>query len=194
MYSKNVTRTDPIKSSQLSGFDSRKKDDDKKKKNESHLMDLLDISFGATSISNAPSTQLVGDDAWGASALGATGMTAAPTQQQPNPWSSRPTASPALADPWVPSLNKPATSASPALKMDAWNTRTHSLSITSNSSVENWEAGAGGLRTTTNGNASAIDAWSATTKPADPWSPNKPADPWSPPPTADFHKDFGVSE
>lgn len=172
-----------------------------KKKNESHLMDLLDISFGATSIASPPPP--TSNDAWGGlgasssamggggNAIGIGGSIGGPTPA--DPWSSRATASPALADPWVPSLHKPATSASPALRMDTWNTRTQSPSITSNSSVENWEAGAGLRSVTTNGNASTVDPWLAkNANPADPWTSNKPADPWSPA-TSELTKDYGVS-
>lgn len=167
-------------------------------------MDLLDISFGATSISSPPPPG--SNDAWnglGASALGANNFAPSPAAlvaantatQQADPWSSsRQTASPALADPWVPSLHKPATSASPALRMDTWNnTRTQSPSITSNSSVENWDAGAG-VRATTNGNTTtttSADPWLAKTGGADPWIPPKPADPWSSA-AGEMSKEYGV--
>lgn len=172
-------------------------------------MDLLDISFGATSISNpapAASTTTGLDSAWGgldsSSGLGATGILGMPPAASADPWSTttRSTASPALADPWVPSLNKPINSASPAPRLDAWNSqRTQSPSITStNSSVENWDTSAG-LRTAhTNGNSNG-DPWLAKTSAtaataADPWGGiSKPADPWAPAAGNDLTKDFGVS-
>lgn len=176
-------------------------------------MDLLDISFGATGISSsAPTATGTGlDSAWGgldsSSALGATSMGGGILGMPPpvaDPWSTtRSTASPALADPWVPSLNKPTTSASPALRMEPWNSqRTQSPSITStNSSVENWDTSAG-LRPSgvhTNGNTNA-DPWLAKTNNiggttvADPWGGlTKPADPWAPALGSDLTKDFGVS-
>lgn len=174
------------------------KDQPSKRKNESHLMDLLDISFGATSISNtAPSHD--GAVGWSSSALGATGGS---SMHSSDPWSARSTASPALADPWVPSanggLNNKPVSASPALRMEPWNTRTQSPSITSNSSVDvNWGAGASaaiGNGIATNGNnGSTTDPWLSKTNgatSADPWTSPKPADPWSP---AAEPKDYGVS-
>lgn len=136
-------------------------------------MDLLDISFGAASISNqAAGTSSSSSEAWGG--LGATALT------QPDPWSSRPVVSPQLGDPWVPSKSN---SVSPALKADVgW--RTQSPALTGGDA---WNGGSGGA---TNGNSSA-DPWLG--KPTiDPWASPKPADPWAAP--SEASKDFGVSQ
>lgn len=166
---------------------------EKKSKQESHLMDLLDISFGATSISQHPAAAAPIDnsDAWGYS--GAGGATSVP-MAAPAPGF----APSVLSDPWLPP-NK-ASRASPAMRTaDTWNVRTQSPSITSNSSVENWPDT---VRPATNGNANT-DPWlSKTTKihnsGLDAWQMNepmtgpKPVDPWGVT-SSDAPHEFGVS-
>lgn len=138
---------------------------DGKKPQESHLMDLLDISFGAASISQQ-------DAAWGGAA-------------QAEPWSggSRSIVSPPIADPWVPSKS---TSASPALKHDSW--RTQSPATHSDSA---WN---GGSSSTTNGNNGLSgDPWlGGKSAVVDPWASPKPADPWAASGSGDLTKEFGV--
>lgn len=162
---------------------------EKKPKQESHLMDLLDISFGATSISQPAAPAVDSSDAWGFT--GATNTVPAPA----------PGFAPSVlaSDPWLPP-NKTAR-ASPAMRApDAWNpARTQSPSITSNSSVENWPE-----RPATNGNAntdpwlskpvtkvnnSALDAWQVNETPA----PPKAVDPWGVPATTEAPHEYGVS-
>lgn len=166
----------------------------KKSKQESHLMDLLDISFGATSISQQPAGVVdTSADAWGFTGAGATSSIPSSMGAAPAPGFAPSVLS---SDPWLP----PNKTASPALRSsDAWNTRTQSPSITSNSSVENWPDT---VRPATNGNAntdpwlskpvkvnnSGLDAWQMN----EPLAPPKPVDPWGAP-TSDAHHDFGVS-
>lgn len=177
------------------------KHDDPKPAN-SALVDLLDISFGAASISSpsqqpGPSTST---DPWGMPVAGGS------RPQTSDPWSR--TSSPPVVDPWLnsasalpPPTSKPPHAAAGA-GLDAWTpARTHSPSVTSGSSVEGWlqngtGAGAAALPGA-NGNVdpwlkssapSASDAWQAKrTTPvptADPWQPpsSNPAkhDPWAP--------------
>lgn len=172
-----------------------KKDD---KPESSALVDLLDISFGATSISSplqqpGPSTSV---DPWGVPVAGGS------RPQTTDPWSR--TSSPPVTDPWLNSasaLPPPASSKPPLMgagaagatggQLDAWAPlRTQSPSVTSGSSVEGWlQNGAGGLGATapagTNGN---VDPWlnkSATPSAPlnDAWQPKRTtpvptADPW----------------
>lgn len=156
------------------------------RKQESHLMDLLDISFEATSISNNQAvTKTSGSDAWGLP----------PHISQPSLGASAiGIGAVGLTDPWLPS--KPP-SASPALRMETWNARTQSPSMTSNSSIENWPDT---TRPTTNGNnsnTSGTDPWlskplQTSTPPIDPWQiTGKPVDPWAPA-TSDLTAEFGV--
>lgn len=171
-----------------------KKDD---KPESSALVDLLDISFGATSISSpqqqpGPSTSV---DPWGVPVAGGS------RPQTTDPWSR--TSSPPVTDPWLNSasaLPPPASSKPPLMgvagatggQLDAWAPlRTQSPSVTSGSSVEGWlQNGASGVGATalaagTNGN---VDPWlnkSATPSAPlnDAWQPKRTtpvptADPW----------------
>lgn len=112
---------------------------------QSHLLDLLDISLGATSLSN--------------SSLGATGNNVASTEpwpagignQMPDPWTG--TGSPPV-DPWLPSGSSrnislantemntlggiTMTVAATNGVSDSWGIRTQSPSVTSGSSTEGW--------------------------------------------------------
>uniref|UniRef100_A0A336LC03 CSON006842 protein n=1 Tax=Culicoides sonorensis TaxID=179676 RepID=A0A336LC03_CULSO len=137
----------------------------REQKQESHLMDLLDISFGATSISQ-PAATTDNSDVWGFNA-GASSI----QQQQPAAAPLPGFAPSVLSDPWLPPPR-----ASPALRAgpDAWTGRTQSPSITSNSSVENnWPDT---VRPTTNGNnANSSDPW--LTKPSKP--DNSGLDAWN---------------
>ncbi|XP_055608133.1 epsin-1 isoform X2 [Uranotaenia lowii] len=173
-----------------------KKDD----KPESSLVDLLDISFGAASITSpsqqpGPSTSA---DPWGLPVAG--GL----RPQTNDPWSR--TSSPPASDPWLNSASAlPPPSSKPPMvgggQLDAWApVRTQSPSVTSGSSVEGWlqngtGGGANGLAGT-NGNvdpwmnkaaaaAPLQDAWQpkrTTPVPtADPWQSNTAKhDPWAP--------------
>lgn len=171
--------------------------DKKSGKQESHLMDLLDISFGATSISqqqqqHQPAAIDSSADAWGFTGAGAA-SSVPPSMAAPAPGFAPSVLS---SDPWLP----PNKTASPALRnAEPWNTRTQSPSITSNSSVENWPDT---VRPATNGNANT-DPWlSKTTKVnnvgLDAWQMNetlgasKPVDPWGVS-SSDAPHEFGVS-
>lgn len=125
-----------------------------KHRNASHLMDLLDISMGAASISGAP------PDPWG--------MPSGPAPTH--------TISPPPADPWKPTSNGGAISKQPSASagsnVEEWLSRTQSPSVASGSSNESgWLQNNGA----SNGNVSGA--------PTDPWL-NKPAplptgnDPW----------------
>lgn len=148
--------------------------DPPKKSQDSHLMDLLDISFGATSISSQPSNTSgmgAGAEPWG---MGATALS------QPDPWSGdRDLVSPPIAsDPWVPSKSN---SASPALKVDPWRMQPPPSSND-------------GFNSSSNGNG-GLDPWlgKASALNADPWTSPKPADPWAPNASNDLTRDFGVT-
>lgn len=163
----------------------------------SALVDLLDISFGAASISSplqqpGPSTSV---DPWGVPVAGGS------RPQTTDPWSR--TSSPPVTDPWLngaSALPPPASSKPPLMgvagatggQLDAWAPlRTQSPSVTSGSSVEGWlQNGASGVGATapaagTNGN---VDPWlnkSATPSAPlnDAWQPKRTtpvptADPW----------------
>ncbi|XP_052899627.1 epsin-1 isoform X2 [Anopheles moucheti] len=173
-----------------------KKDNDPKE-GGSALVDLLDISFGAASISSPSQQPLAGPsgtggpiDPWGMPVAGGSRPTTS------DPW-SRTSSPPAVVDPWLntasalpsagPSISKP-----PLLGAEAWQPRTQSPSVTSGSSVEGWlqngggaGAGAGAMMMngagSTNGN---LDPWynktnavplGATAPPqtGDPWQANK---------------------
>lgn len=174
------------------------------KQPDSSLVDLLDISFGATSISGplqqpGPSTST---DPWGLPVAGGS------RPQTSDPWSR--TSSPPGTDPWLNSasaLPPPSTSKPPLVgavpmvggPLDAWGpVRTQSPSVTSGSSVEGWlqnGTGPGGLPPAvaapvgTNGN---VDPWLSGSKSATPsapltetWQPKRTtpvptADPWQP--------------
>lgn len=142
------------------------------KKPESHLVDLLDISFGASGISSPPQNS----DPWGLP----------PPQPQPRNdiWASKP------ADPWL----APPPSSSTAFHMNEASgpiaaARTISPSANSSSSVEGWlqnvppMAGAVPVLPARPMNNDMDGAWSM--KPADPWNTSKPPqtqqvpDPWN---------------
>ncbi|XP_070135405.1 epsin-2 isoform X1 [Drosophila bipectinata] len=106
---------------------------------QSHLMDLLDISLGATSISSPPLGAAGGAPA-GVIDPWATSAPRAPSQLS-DPWSG--TSSPQV-DPWHPSA-APRTIMSAGVPMnaaptpnDAWGVRTQSPSVASGSSTEGW--------------------------------------------------------
>lgn len=173
---------------------------------DSALVDLLDISFGAASISSpgqqpGPSSSA---DPWGLPVAGGS------RPQTTDPWSR--TSSPPMADPWLnsasalpPSTSKPPLLGAASGPLDAWGpVRTQSPSVTSGSSVEGWlqngtGAGPAAGLPGTNGNvdpwlnksatpiASASDAWqpkrSTPVPTADPWQPSSNTakhDPWAP--------------
>nr|NP_001261526.1 liquid facets, isoform H [Drosophila melanogaster]NP_001261529.1 liquid facets, isoform K [Drosophila melanogaster]NP_729268.2 liquid facets, isoform C [Drosophila melanogaster]AAN12042.2 liquid facets, isoform C [Drosophila melanogaster]AGB94221.1 liquid facets, isoform H [Drosophila melanogaster]AGB94224.1 liquid facets, isoform K [Drosophila melanogaster] len=113
----------------------------KKEEQQSHLLDLLDISLGATSISSPPLGAAGGAptavvDPW------AMPGPRAPSQLS-DPWSG--TSSPQV-DPWNPSAaprtilgaGVPMTSAPLGAGNDAWGARTQSPSVASGSSNEGW--------------------------------------------------------
>ncbi|XP_050096626.1 epsin-1 isoform X2 [Anopheles aquasalis] len=175
------------------------KTDPVKPESSSALVDLLDISFGATSISSpsqqhhgiaGPSGSSAPIDPWGMPVAGGSRPTTT------DPW-SRTSSPPAVVDPWLNTASAlppaPSSSSKPPLLaggLDAWPARTQSPSVTSGSSVEGWlhNGGAGGAAAT-NGNA---DPWLSKTGAAgamggDPWQGNKRttpvpavADPWQP--------------
>ncbi|KAH8317569.1 hypothetical protein KR074_000297 [Drosophila pseudoananassae] len=106
---------------------------------QSHLMDLLDISLGATSISSPPLGAAGGAPA-GVIDPWATSAPRAPSQLS-DPWSG--TSSPQV-DPWHPSA-APRTILSAGVPMntaptpnDGWGVRTQSPSVASGSSTEGW--------------------------------------------------------
>lgn len=148
------------------------------KKPESHLVDLLDISFGASSISSPPHSS----DPWGLPS----------GQPQPQPrsndmWSSKP------VDPWLPP--PPSSSAASAFGLSEASgpvaaTRTISPSANSSTSIEGWlqnvppMAGAVPVLPAKPTNNDLDGAWSMKPVNADPWN-NKPPqtqqvpDPWN---------------
>lgn len=149
------------------------------KKPESHLVDLLDISFGASSISSPPQSS----DPWG--------LPSVPPQPQPRSndiWSSKP------ADPWLPpppsSLNHSA-SAFPMSEASAPSAaaRTISPSANSSSSIEGWlqnvppMAGAVPVLPAKPMNNDMDGAWSMKPVNVDPWNsksqPQQVPDPWN---------------
>lgn len=159
------------------------------KKQESHLVDLLDISFGAASISSPPGNS----DPWGM-----------PPQQQPRSndiWSSKP------ADPWLSALPPPpSSSAATAFHLAEASgpvpaARNYSPSANSSSSVEGWlqnnppMAGAVPVLPAKAQNNDLEGAWGIKAEPwsnkpptqqvPDPWNAkslekNEPLDPWAP--------------
>uniref|UniRef100_A0A182VJS3 ENTH domain-containing protein n=1 Tax=Anopheles merus TaxID=30066 RepID=A0A182VJS3_ANOME len=172
----------------------------------SALVDLLDISFGAASISSPSQQPLAGPsgtsgtiDPWGMPVAGGSRPTTT------DPW-SRTSSPPAVVDPWLNTASAlptagPSTSKPPLLGADTWQPRTQSPSVTSGSSVEGWlqnGAGAGAAAAAgpmmmngagaSNGN---LDPWysktnavpiGATAPPmgvasGDPWQANKRSTP-----------------
>lgn len=140
-------------------------------KKQSHLMDLLDISLGAASISSPPQAS----DPWG--------VTSSSSTSQPSQATSPP-----LVDPWKPStsnggaISKYSSAGIGGNNTEEWLSRNHSPSIGSGSgsgsSNEGWLQNNGA----SNGNAPAQqDPWlskppTASAVPSDPWL-NKPAQP-----------------
>uniref|UniRef100_A0A182JQ90 ENTH domain-containing protein n=1 Tax=Anopheles christyi TaxID=43041 RepID=A0A182JQ90_9DIPT len=180
-----------------------KKDDPKAPEGSSALVDLLDISFGAASLSSPSQQPLAGPsgtsgtiDPWGMPTAGGSRPTTS------DPW-SRTSSPPAVVDPWLNTASAlptagPSTSKPPLLGADSWQPRTQSPSVTSGSSVEGWlqnGAGAGVAAGpmmmngagATNGN---LDPWYSKTNavpigataplqaaPGDPWQANKRSTP-----------------
>lgn len=157
------------------------------KPKQSHLMDLLDISMGATSLSS-PTGAAGGGDPWGTP-----GHLANP---RTDPWSGA--ASPPV-DPWQASARPPVSVGASA---DSWiSQRNHSPSITSGSSNEGWLQNNSTPTSALNGNVTnpvsdpwltkgptpTVDPWLGGSKPEnkplsdDPWHSKAPsADPWAP--------------
>ncbi|KAL7733206.1 hypothetical protein ACLKA6_004715 [Drosophila palustris] len=138
----------------------------RKEEQQSHLLDLLDISLGATSISSPPLGAVGGGavvDPWAAPAGRA-------ASQLSDPWAGN--ASPQV-DPWhsssaprtIMSAGVPLGAAAQAPPLgssnDAWGLRTQSPSVASGSSNEGWLQ--------TNGNASQNGARAAAPAPVDAW-------------------------
>ncbi|XP_030380072.1 epsin-2 isoform X4 [Scaptodrosophila lebanonensis] len=182
----------------------------RKEEPQSHLLDLLDISLGATSISSPPLGAAGGAaivDPWATPASRA-------ASQLSDPWSG--TSSPQV-DPWHPTV-APRTIMSAGVPMgagaagtngsnDAWGVRTHSPSVASGSSTEGWLQTNGNANQ--NGGGARGEAWLTKTpagaalaaapvqqaaasngSAADPWlAEQQPAaaaatglaDPWAPP-------------
>lgn len=158
---------------------SQSEQDFKVKKPESALVDLLDISFGAASISSPPQSS----DPWG--------MPSVPPQPQPRSndiWSSKP------ADPWLPpppSSNNAAAFGLAEASGPNPAARTISPSANSTSSIEGWlqnvPAMAGAVPVLPAKPNNDMDgAWSMPMpmpKPADPWNKPQtqqvPSDPWN---------------
>ncbi|XP_032598931.1 epsin-1 isoform X4 [Drosophila grimshawi] len=130
----------------------------KKEEQQSHLLDLLDISLGATSISSPPLGAAGGApivDPWAA-------PTARSGSQLSDPWPVQPWRPDTVAAPrTIMSTGVPLSSAAaPAQVGDAWCMRTQSPSVASGSSNEGWLQ--------TNGNASQNGRMPAPA-PLDPW-------------------------
>jgi epsin len=150
----------------------------KDKKPESHLVDLLDISFGAASVSSPPHVS----DPWGLPS------SSNPPQPQPRSndiWSSKP------ADPWLPPPPSSSTSnGASAFTLDASGgaiARTISPSANSSTSIEGWlqnvppMAGAVPVLPAKPMNNDLDGAWMKPPT-ADPWNSSKPQqvpDPWN---------------
>ncbi|XP_037934027.1 epsin-1 isoform X4 [Teleopsis dalmanni] len=154
-----------------------------KEEPQSHLLDLLDISLGAASISSPPlvGAGIASSDPWGTPARAAS--------QLSDPWSG--TSSPPI-DPWQPAGMRSNTAPLGAvgggnvmgMNGDAWALRTQSPSVASGSSTEGWlHSNGAGL----NGNANVLGA---TAMPTESWiskttvatvaavPPNPSSDPW----------------
>uniref|UniRef100_A0A182NI05 ENTH domain-containing protein n=1 Tax=Anopheles dirus TaxID=7168 RepID=A0A182NI05_9DIPT len=182
-----------------------KKDSDPKQESSSALVDLLDISFGAASISGPGQQPLAGPsgaagaagggsiDPWGMPVAGGSRPTTS------DPW-SRTSSPPAVVDPWLNTASAlppagPSTSKPPLLGADTWQPRTQSPSVTSGSSVEGWlqNGASGGAPMMTNGAGATngnLDPWYSKTNavpigatapplaaPGDPWQANKRSTP-----------------
>ena len=139
----------------------------KEEQQQSHLLDLLEINLGATSISSPPLGAIGGinnTDPWGASSRAAS--------QLSDPWSG--TSSPPI-DPWHPTqanrVNNMPNMALGAVggnvnNTDAWTMRTQSPSLASGSSTEGWLATNGAVAAAGNvalmngnGGGLASDPW-----------------------------------
>ncbi|ALC43307.1 lqf, partial [Drosophila busckii] len=180
-----------------------------KEEQQSHLLDLLDISLGATSISSPPLGA-----AGGAAAAAVVDPWAAPparaASQLSDPWSGSASNTPIPADPWHPasaprtimSAGVPLGAAAAATPQpgDAWGMRTQSPSVASGSSNEGWLQTNGNAQQNGARAAAPVDAWlsKSAASPAlaaapaaratsngssgDPWlaeTPAAPADPWA---------------
>lgn len=161
------------------------------KKPESHLVDLLDISFGAASVSSPPQSS----DPWGLPS------SSVPPQPQPRVndiWSSKP------ADPWLPPPPSSSLASASLLSEAAGgapiSARTISPSANSSTSIEGWlqnvppMAGAVPVLPAKPTNNDLEGAWSRP--PTDPWNSkpqtqqvpdpwktsekSEPLDPWAP--------------
>uniref|UniRef100_A0A182PQJ7 ENTH domain-containing protein n=1 Tax=Anopheles epiroticus TaxID=199890 RepID=A0A182PQJ7_9DIPT len=184
--------------------DFKKDHDPKAPESSSALVDLLDISFGAASISSPSQQPLAGPsgtggtiDPWGMPVAGGSRPTTS------DPWSRTSSPPAAVVDPWLNTASAlptagPSTSKPPLLGADAWQPRTQSPSVASGSSVEGWlqnGAGAGAAAAptmmngagATNGN---LDPWYSKTNAVpigatapqqaaagDPWQANKRSTP-----------------
>lgn len=148
------------------------------KKPESHLVDLLDISFGASGISSPPENS----DPWG--------LQPHPQPRSNDIWSSKP------ADPWLPSLAPPPSSSNslafplPEGRGPVPAARTISPSANSSTSIEGWlqnvppMSGAVPVLPAKPTNNDMDGAWSMKPVNVDPWN-SKPQtqqvpDPWNP--------------
>uniref|UniRef100_A0A182S7M1 ENTH domain-containing protein n=1 Tax=Anopheles maculatus TaxID=74869 RepID=A0A182S7M1_9DIPT len=153
-----------------------KKDHDPKAPQEgsSALVDLLDISFGAASISGPAQQALAGPsgtgapiDPWGMPVAGGSRPTTS------DPW-SRTSSPPAVVDPWLNTASAlptagPSNSKPPLLGADAWQPRTQSPSVTSGSSVEGWLQNGAGAGAATGGSMIMNGGAGATNGNLDPW-------------------------
>ncbi|KAH8398781.1 hypothetical protein KR222_003527 [Zaprionus bogoriensis] len=143
----------------------------RKEEQQSHLLDLLDISLGATSISSPPLGAAGGGaavvDPWAAPPARAASQMSDPwagnAQPQVDPWQTTAPAPRTIMSTGVP-LGA-AAAAAPAQPLgaasDAWGLRTHSPSLASGSSNEGWLQ--------TNGNANQNGARAAAPAPVDAW-------------------------
>uniref|UniRef100_A0A0K8TPB8 Putative equilibrative nucleoside transporter protein n=1 Tax=Tabanus bromius TaxID=304241 RepID=A0A0K8TPB8_TABBR len=169
-----------------------KRQQDKKpdgKGKQSHLMDLLDISLGATSLSSPVAGAGAISDPWG---------TPVHASAQSDPWSR--TSSPPV-DPWqAPPRPNVSVGGSLASANEPWLPhRTQSPSVASGSSTEGWLQNNSTPTSALNGNVSSAissDPWlpkpasvplTTSTPPVDPWlvvDPSQnapiPVDPWRP--------------
>lgn len=151
---------------------SKTSNDPKAGPQQSHLMDLLDISLGATSISNsAPNS-----DPWSIPAPG------------------DPLSRPGIVDPWQSTSNGGAIAKQPMPSTgghgDGWLPRTHSPSVASGTSNDGWlhnnGATNGNLVGNIGGGGGINDPWLSKGKQAavpDPWlnnTSNSVSDAWQP--------------
>lgn len=138
----------------------------RKEEQQSHLLDLLDISLGATSISSPPLGAAVGAavDPW-AAANQRSDPWAGNSQPQADPWQTSAAAAPPPRT--IMSAGVPLGAVVPAQSMgapnDAWGLRAHSPSVASGSSNEGWLQTNGNAnqngRVSAAGAAAPVDAW-----------------------------------